>query len=59
MIPISDIISIFENDVPGVDSVKAQFVADTNNINIYGNNFDGIDEYGDIILTRTIKDNNG
>jgi len=59
MIPISDIISIFENDVPGVDSVKAQFVADVNNKNIYGNNFDGIDGYGDIILTRTIKDNNG
>ena len=59
MIPISDIISIFENDVPGVDSVKAQFVADVNNVNLYGNGFDGIDDYGDIILTRTIKDNNG
>ena len=59
MIPISDIISIFENDVQGIDSVKAQFVADVNNINIYGNNFDGIDEYGDIILTRTIKNSNG
>ena len=59
MIPISDIISIFENDVQGIDSVKAQFVADVNNTNIYGNNFDGIDEYGDIILTRTIKNNNG
>lgn len=59
MIPISDIISIFENDVPGIDSVKAQFVADAHNTTIYGNDFDGIDEYGDIILTRTIKDNNG
>ena len=59
MIPISDIISIFENDVPGIDSVKAQFVADVKNKEIYGNNFDGIDEYGDIILTRTITDNNG
>lgn len=59
MIPISDIISIFENDVQGIDSVKAQFVADVNNTNIYGNNFDGIDEYGDIILTRTIKNSNG
>ena len=59
MIPISDIISIFENDVPGIDSVKAQFVADVKNKEIYGNNFDGINEYGDIILTRTITDNNG
>ena len=59
MIPISDIISIFENDVPGIDSVKAQFVADVKNREIYGNDFDGIDEYGDIILTRTITDNNG
>lgn len=59
MIPISDIISIFENNVQGIDSVKAQFVADVNNTNIYGNNFDGIDEYGDIILTRTIKNSNG
>lgn len=59
MIPISDIISIFENDVPGVNSVKAEFVADAENTAIYGNDFDGIDEYGDIILTRTIKDANG
>ena len=59
MIPISDIISIFENDVPGIDSVKAQFVADVKNREIYGNDFDGIDEYGDIVLTRTITDNNG
>lgn len=59
IIPISDIISIFENDVPGIDSVKAQFAADEENINIYGDNFDGIDEYGDIVLTRTIKDNTG
>lgn len=59
MIPISDIISIFENDVPGIDSVKVSFAADVNNKEIYGNDFDGIDDYGDIILTRTITDDTG
>lgn len=63
MIPISDIISIFENDVPGVDSVRVSFSADIKNTEIYGkrngNLFDGIDEFGDIILTRTITDHNG
>ena len=63
MIPISDIISIFENDVPGVDSVRVSFSADIKNTKIYGKRngkpFDGIDEFGDIILTRTITDHNG
>lgn len=63
MIPISDIVSIFENDVPGVDSVRVSFSADIKNTEIYGkrngNPFDGIDEFGDIILTRTITDHNG
>lgn len=63
MIPISDIVSIFENDVPGIDSVKVQFVADVKNAEIYGKkdgtDFYGIDEFGDIILTRTITDHNG
>jgi len=63
MIPISDIISIFENDVPGIDSVRAQFVASVENNEIYGKRdgkpFDGIDEFGDIILTRYITDHNG
>lgn len=63
MIPISDIISIFENDVPGVDSVRVSFAADIKNTEIYGKRngkpFDGIDEFGDIILTRTITDHNG
>lgn len=63
MIPISDIISIFENDVPGIDSVRVSFSADINNTEIYGKRngkpFDGIDEFGDIILTRTITDHNG
>lgn len=59
MIPISDIVYVFENDVKGIDSVNVQFVADVENTTIYGNDFDGIDEYGDIILYRTIKDSNG
>lgn len=63
MIPISDIISIFENNVPGIDSIRAQFVASVENVNIYGKregkSFDGIDEFGDIILTRYITDHNG
>ena len=63
MIPISDIIAIFENEVPGIDSVKVNFVASAENVNIYGERdgkpFNGIDEFGDIILTRTITDHNG
>lgn len=63
MIPISDIIAIFENDVPGIDSVRVSFVADADNTKIYGQRdgkpFDGIDEFGDIILSRTITDHNG
>ena len=63
MIPISDIIAIFENDVPGIDSVRVSFSADIKNTEIYGKRngkpFDGIDEFGDIILTRTITDHNG
>lgn len=63
MIPISDIVSIFENEVPGIDSVRAQFVASAENTGIYGKRdgkpFDGIDEFGDILLTRYITDHNG
>lgn len=59
MIPLSDIISLFENEVPGIDSVKVSFDADVNNKDIYGNDFYGIDNYGDIILTRKITDANG
>lgn len=63
MIPISDIVAIFENDVPGIDSIRVSFSADIKNTEIYGKRngkpFDGIDEFGDIILTRTITDHNG
>lgn len=59
MIPVSDIVSIFENNVEGIDSVKVWFDADKNNKDIYGNGFDGIDDFGDIILTRKITDAHG
>ena len=59
IIPISDIISVLENDVAGIDSVRAWFDADTNNVSIYGDGNYGLDEYGDIIMTRTITDANG
>jgi len=60
MIPLSDIISIFENDVEGIDSVRVTFAADVNNQSIYGTNgFYGIDKFGDIVLTRTVTDSNG
>lgn len=58
IIPISDIISLFENNVAGVDSVKAWFVADKENINVYGTDY-GIDAYGDVKLYREIKNNSG
>lgn len=63
IIPVSDIVSIFENNVPGIDSVRVNFVADPENYKIYGQRkgkpFNGIDEFGDIVLTRNIVDNNG
>lgn len=56
-IPLSDIIRIVE-DIDGVDSVNASFDADKDNIDIYGDSY-GIDEYGDIVLTRKVSDNFG
>lgn len=58
IIPISDIVALFES-VDGVDSVKVWFDADVNNQEIYGNGNYGIDEYGDIVLTREITDISG
>lgn len=57
-IPISDIIKTVEA-IDGVDSVTAFFDADSDNSKYYGDNNYGIDEYGDIILTRTLKDKLG
>ncbi|WQJ53731.1 MAG: baseplate wedge subunit [Wendovervirus sonii] len=60
IIPLSDIISIFENEVEGIDSVRVTFAADKNNQSIYGiNGYYGIDEFGDITLKRKITDYNG
>lgn len=65
MIPISDIVAIFEREINGIDSVKAWFDADINNKAIYcedaedNENPYGIDKYGDIVLTRKIIDSSG
>jgi hypothetical protein len=53
-IPVSDIIKIVES-IEGVDSVNAWFDADKNNISIYRTHY-GLDDYGDIILERKVKD---
>lgn len=57
-IPVSDIIKILE-EVDGVDSVSVYFDADINNESIYGKGEYGIDEYGDIIMERGVKDTLG
>lgn len=67
IIPISDIIAIFERDIQGVDSVKAWFDADIENKKIYCEEYGeteveapyGLDNYGDIVLTRQIVDTTG
>lgn len=53
-IPVSDIIAVVEN-VEGVDSVNVWFDADKDNFNIYRTHY-GIDDFGDIILERYVKD---
>ena len=53
-IPVSDLVRVVEG-VEGVDSVNIWFDADKDNFNIY-RTFYGIDDYGDIILERTVKD---
>lgn len=56
-IPISDLIKVVE-EVDGVDSVTIMFDADKNNDRIYGENNYGIDDFGDIILIRYLRDEN-
>ena len=52
IIPLSDITALLES-VSGIDSVRVWFDADVNNQNIYTRDgFYGIDEYGDVVLTR-------
>lgn len=53
-IPVSDLIKVIEN-VDGVDSVNVWFDASKDNLNIYKTHY-GIDDYGDIILERYVKD---
>ena len=53
-IPQSDLIRIIEM-IPGVDSVNLKFDADRNNINVYGDSY-GVDEYGDVLLSRFTTD---
>lgn len=57
-IPVSDLIKIVEN-LPGVDSVSIFFDADEKNEQYYEKGNYGIDEYGDIVLTRYITDSLG
>lgn len=54
-IPVSDFIRVVE-EVPGVDSVSVVFDADRNNQAYYGEGNYGIDEYGDIVMSRNITD---
>lgn len=59
IIPISDIVALFEK-IDGIDSVKVWFDADVENETVYAERgFYGIDEYGDIVLTRGFQDMNG
>jgi len=53
-IPASDLIKVIE-DINGVDSVNVWFDADKNNLDIYKTHY-GLDDYGDIILERYVKD---
>ena len=53
-IPVSDLVRVIEG-VDGVDSVNVWFDADKDNFNIYRTHY-GIDDYGDIILERYVKD---
>lgn len=55
LLPVSDLIAIVEK-IEGIDSVTISFDADKNNDAIYGTNNYGIDEYGDVILSRNVKD---
>jgi len=53
-IPVSDLIKLIEN-IDGVDSVNIWFDASKENLKIYKTHY-GIDDYGDIILERFVKD---
>ena len=53
MIPLSDLTACLEN-VDGIDSVRVWFDADVQNQEIYSKEgYYGIDDFGDVVLTRT------
>lgn len=54
-LPVSDIVRVVEQ-VSGVDSVSVVFDADKKNSTYYGDGKYGIDEYGDVIMSRTVTD---
>lgn len=59
IVPLSDIVALFEA-VDGIDSVKVSFDPDKENSAIYGQDgYYGLDEYGDVVLTRTCSDTTG
>jgi hypothetical protein len=53
-IPASDLVRIIEN-IDGVDSVTVWFDSAETNIGIYQSHY-GLDDYGDIILERSVDD---
>ena len=53
-IPVSDLVKIIEQ-IDGVDSVNVWFDASKDNLNIYKTHY-GIDDFGDLILERYVKD---
>lgn len=53
-IPVSDLVKIIES-IDNVDSVNVWFDSSKDNLNIYKTHY-GIDDYGDIILERYVKD---
>lgn len=53
-IPVSDLVKVIES-IDGVDSVNVWFDSSKDNLNIYKTHY-GIDDYGDIILERYVKD---
>lgn len=59
IIPLSDITALMEN-IEGIDSVRVWFDADARNAEIYQEeNFYGIDEFGDVVLTRKYTNSAG
>ena len=59
IMPVSDITALLEG-VEGIDSVKVWFDADVNNQSVYGKQgYYGIDDFGDVVLTRNYIGNGG